>query len=460
MPFAKMAKPSALSAGEPRCAQAIGRALAPIVTGAAVLYNFVLCFVNTNLFGITPDVVVSSEIMLIAMAFGLIWNCSIRLYAILLLLAAYFFIVMLFRSQFDPKIVRDLLIPIVFFFMGRYLGSLRSADRLVTLLTLIALGAALFEWLAPDTYLRYFDVRSYYIARGTATEGNYHFWGGFFNSYRGEERTLLPFLGEHRVSGIFLEAPSVGNFAAVVFAWALLRDSRRFWALVAKSVVIAAMVVAADARFGLYFCFFIMALYVATPVIGSVVRPTMLFIAPFLAMIALVTYAGISWQQTGGNDLSGRMLFAGSFLNDLDPAQVFGMQALDIKSGVQFAMNAVTDSGYAYLLMEVGLLGMAAIWALFVYSPVHDRHAWRFKNVVAFYFAVLLTISVGVFTIKTAALLWFLYGTLNNPNRGVWAGAFGNASAPVGRGLTPRQGSVQQRPGSSPHLPTLRGNAA
>jgi putative polymerase len=57
---------------------------------------------------------------------------------------------------------------------------------------------------------------------------------------------------------------------------------------------------------------------------------------------------------------------------------------------------------------------VAALWALFVYSPVHDHDALRFKNFVAFYYVAVLPIAASVFTIKTAALLWFLYGTLNN----------------------------------------------
>jgi putative polymerase len=446
--------PSGVSEEKPNYAQAIGRALAPIVTGAAVLYNFVLCFVNTNVFGIDASIVVSSEIVLIVMACGLMWNCSTQLHAILLVLAAYFLIVMVIRFEFDAKIIRDLLIPIVFFFFGRYLGTLRSADRLVTFLIIIAFGTALFEWLALGTFLRYFDVIRYYIARGTLTDPETDIAAGFVNSTRFEPR-ILPFLGAHRVSGIFLEAPSVGNFGAIAFAWVLLHGRQNPWTVIAKSVAIAAMLLLADARFGLYSCFFIMALYVATPVIGAIVRPTMLFIAPFLAMIALMTYAGIAREEPSGNDLLGRLFLSGSFLNGLDPAQFFGMQAVDIKSGAQFMMNPVTDSGYSYLIAEVGLLGMAGIWALFVYSPVHDRDAWRFKIFVAFYFSVLLTISVGVFTIKTAALLWFLYGTLNNPNRGMWADGFGNA---VQRGLSSGQGSVQLRPATSPRLRALRGN--
>ena len=60
---------------------------------------------------------------------------------------------------------------------------------------------------------------------------------------------------------------------------------------------------------------------------------------------------------------------------------------------------------------------MTAMWSLFVYAPVHNEDAWRFKNFVALYFIVLLAISASIFTIKTAALLWFLYGTVNSPDR-------------------------------------------
>jgi hypothetical protein len=61
---------------------------------------------------------------------------------------------MTYRSDFDSKIVRDLLIPGIFF-------SLATSDRYarltgwLTLLILLALGLALFELLAMDTYLHY-----------------------------------------------------------------------------------------------------------------------------------------------------------------------------------------------------------------------------------------------------------------------------------------------------------------
>jgi putative polymerase len=110
--------PSEVSTSNPADAQGIEHTLAPVVILAAVVFNFVLCFVDTNLFRIGASAVISTEIVLIGMAFGLIWHRSVTLYDILLLVTAYFFVVMVFRANFDPKILHDLLIPIAFFFVG------------------------------------------------------------------------------------------------------------------------------------------------------------------------------------------------------------------------------------------------------------------------------------------------------------------------------------------------------
>jgi putative polymerase len=205
-----------------------------------------------------------------------------------------------------------------------------------------------------------------------------------------------------------LEPVSVGNFGAVAFAWVLLRDRNCIWPLVAKSLAIATILVLADARFGFYFCLFTLVLYLAAPII----RPTMLFLAPFLVMIGLVAYAGGNGHEAPSNELAARLLHAADSLVELDPRQVFGFRISDV-----FMAGYTGDSGYGYTLVNVGLVGLTAIWALFVYAPVFDRDAWRFRIFAAFYAVSLLSISTSLFTIKTAALLWFLYGTLNNRDR-------------------------------------------
>ncbi len=418
---------SAASASE-KYAVATRRVLAPLVVFAAVIFNFVLCFVDTNLFNVSTRAVIFSEIVLITMAFSLIWHRGTVLYVILTFSAVYFFALMLARFDFDPKILRDLLIPFVFFFLGSYLGTLRGCDKLVNVLIFVGLAAALFEWLALDTYLHYFNVIQYYVARGTETNlqtdtaGNLFIQGSdtaaglFINGTRFEERTLLPFLGSHRVSGIFLEPVSVGNFGAIAFAWILLR--RRFGTrvFVTQLLAIAMILVLADARFGFYLCILTLAIYPAS----RIIRPTMLFVAPFLVMIALAIYAGINWQGVSYNTIAGRTLAAGDSLLDLNIPQLLGLQVSNV-----FSDGYAGDSGYGYALVKIGLMGFAAVWALFAYAPVFDRDAWRFKNFIAFYAILLLSISASIFTMKTAALLWFLFGTLNGQERGtrnIWSG--------------------------------------
>jgi putative polymerase len=407
----------------------VGERLGPILTLMAVLYNCFLCFANTRVLTISPAVVISTEVFLIGSALTMVWYRSLTLNAILVAMAAYFYTVMIIRSQFDPKILRDVLIPIAFFFLGRHFGTLRAADRLVTLLIIVALADALFEWLAPTAYAHFFDVARYYIERGTTGQEEHQFFGGFFNSARFQNRTLLPILGDHRVSGIFLEAPSVGNFGGIVFAWILLRP-KRLWSFMLKTTALAMIIVLADARFGLYFCLLVTAIY---PLSRFIPR-NLLFIGPFAAMIALATYASVGGSQVFDNDMVGRFLYAGQILSKIYAAQVFGLGASDISTGASFASDPVNDSAYTYVLVEIGILGAAALWALFIYSPVADRTAWRFKTVVAFYYILILTIAASAFTIKTAALLWFLYGTLNRRYEGTvaaemsWHGAQQSAS--------------------------------
>jgi putative polymerase len=374
---------------------------------AAVVFNFGLCFVNTVVFPVTANLVIGTEVGLIGLAFVLTFDCSRIEYAILLLLAAYLGSVMALRADFNPQFGRDILIPIVFFFLGRYFGTTRGGDRLVTIISVAVLTTGLFEWFALDTYLRFFDVIHYYLARGSVTGSDTEIVPGLYVSgTRADARTLLPFLGDHRVSGLFLEPVSLGNFGAVAFAWVLLRDRGRPWVLLIKSLVIAILLVLGDSRFGFYLCFATIAAYVAAPWL----RPTMLFTAPFLAIFGLLAFAAFSTTNLADieNDLSGRLQFAGDMLRTLTPWQVFGLEKTDA---------VLEDAGYAYSLVNMGLPGVAAIWGLFSYSPVADRDAWRFKTFVALYIVALLAISTSLFTIKTAALLWFLYGTLNNPGR-------------------------------------------
>jgi putative polymerase len=99
-----------------------------------------------------------------------------------------------------------------------------------------------------------------------------------------------------------------------------------------------------------------------------------------------------------------RLLYCGRVLFYLDAYNWFGLEA---------ARANVMDAGYAYVISNAGIIGFAALWILFMSLEGSHRYFYAFRNVVAVYLAALLCISASQFTIKIAALLWFLLGVLS-----------------------------------------------
>lgn len=368
---------------------------------ATLTFNFCLAFVNASITPLGAAPVIGIELLLIAIAGLMIWTRSATVLVVATVVICWLAFEMLMRYQFDAKTFRDGFIPIVFFFLGRYCSSPASGDRLVTACIIIVAAGAAFEWLFLDAFLRYFDVLGYFQAKGSlAVDGVSEGPGLFVSGLRFEGRTLLPILGEHRVSSVFLEPVSLGNFGAIAFAWVLLRDRKHPARLLIKSLAILMILVLGDARFGLYLCGLVICCYLLAPLM----RPTMIFVVPFLFVLALLGYASTRIGQPWDNTTSGRFLFSGQLLSTLDLAQAFGIKA----SGINY-----DDSGYSYMLSQFGIPGAAGLWALYVYgAPASTLESWRFKLFVCLYLAMLLSISTSSVTIKTAALLWFLAGSI------------------------------------------------
>ena len=124
----------------------------------------------------------------------------------------------------DPnlKISRDFLIPIVFLLLGKSVGDIKVADRIVYVAVGLLLAFALFEYFFLDAYLTLFAVIEYYVARGTLDAANPVLqWanGLMLNGIRTPElggRVLLPsLLNDHRVSSLFLEFDQSRQFRLI-----------------------------------------------------------------------------------------------------------------------------------------------------------------------------------------------------------------------------------------------------
>lgn len=379
---------------------------------ASMMFNMVLCFIKTRGWapiGSLP--IVATELLILLIGIIAIRN-DVALWVKQLLVMSVLFMVgmKLINSEVNLKILHDLGIMYIFYKLGR-MATPRQASRLVWTLMAIVLAVGFFELLFTPTFGEIFDVWSYYVDKGVIAPGTVNYSGTnlYLSGDRGAlSRTFFPtLLGSHRVSSIFLEPDSLGNYAAIMFAWCITttNGSRRSrgW-LLALSVL---CVIIADSRFA-GGCCTAMLLVRLTPLVRSRIA---VFVMPLVVMVGL-TLVGSLNELKGVvpaimiDNLSGRLLFSSRLLNYWHLPQWFAM----LPSQVYTA-----DTGYAYVVNNMGLPLTLMFLALFAFNRSVRMEATSMKVMIAVYLSTSLCIGASIFTIKTAALLWFLYGVANCP---------------------------------------------
>src|SRR5882757_1978348 len=137
----------------------------------AMLFNFILCFVNTNAGGVGNGAVIGCEIAIISAV--LLYTYPTLTYPMFLAIGSGLLYLiglsaarLLLGSGVDVKPVRDLLIPIAFFLLGAGARDVRAADKIVRVVVLIVIAVGVFEYFFPDVFTRFFNVASFYIERG------------------------------------------------------------------------------------------------------------------------------------------------------------------------------------------------------------------------------------------------------------------------------------------------------
>lgn len=391
-----------------------------LVAGAliigAITFNAVLCFINTSVVPIHNSYVVGSEMLIVAIAL-LACHRTIEPKSVLIIGAVLFYTALLafIRSGISPeegfnlKISRDFLIPVVFLVLGKAANDIKVADRVVYIATGLIVAFALFEYFALDAFLRVFSITQYYVARGTldASDPSLQWASGLMMSgVRPPEqgREILSFLGDHRVSSLFLEPIGLGNFGCIVAFWGIARSKMekqlRFWTIVAG----IALIILSDTRSNAAFFVVGVLILLSSP---RITTPAVLAL-PFVLIFGLwLGAANSSFQDVpflDGSTFKDRLLFSGRVLFDFDIYNWLGIEASRVPT---------FDSGYAYVISNIGLIGLAGFWLWFMSLDGRSRYFYAFRNTTAAYFATLLCVSQSQFTIKTAALLWFLLGALS-----------------------------------------------
>jgi putative polymerase len=392
--------------------------LLAIVIGA-MCFNLALCFANTigvpvsNVHVIAAEMLIVSVVLVVsypsATQVHLLLFCGIVLYT---LTVASLRVVIGTDGTIDVKIVRDLLIPITFFVLGLRVRDTRDADLVVGVAAAIVLILGVFEFVWVDGYTKVFNVAKYYIARGTmeardALQSADLFVSGMRPAGAEGGRNLLPFLGDHRVSSVFLEPVSTGNFGVIVFTWALVRSKFEGKIYLGLMTAGLALIVLADSRFGAYLCVITLVIVMLPPrlvTLGMMLMPLLaLFLLTFVVPV-LITGSYDPQRRYLDNGVVGRLVLSGRMLGDFDVLNWMGLKP---------ARVLTFDSGYAYIVSGIGALGLGMLWYLFMGIPGPNRQFYEFRNMAALYYGAILCISNSPFTIKTASLLWFLIGALS-----------------------------------------------
>lgn len=395
------ARVTLLTAPQPEDRGPVWLALVYAVIFGTLLFNLGLAFVNTKVMGISQNHVVLSELALTGLAMGLAMTRRAGLYTLITLYLAYMFMLMALRAQIDPKSVRDALVPIIFYFVGLQIRDIRKVDQLVLWSALLVLAVGLFEFLLLDFYLANVNIFEYYVARGTITADT-NFLGEdnalFHSGVRYGGRNFFGFLGNHRVSSVFLEPVSMGNFGAFLVLWGVFRkDMQHRYLLIGIAFT---LIILCDARFGMFVS---LLFFVVAPLHRTTPRILML-LAPIAIVIALMIYAEaanrIGWDDT----MTGRWLYSGQLLMKLDWRGILGIST-----------NAtyLSDSGYAFALFQTGAIGLMALWAIYIYAPMRNDEGWKFKVLLVVYICLLMIVSYSLSTIKTGGLLWLCAGAVD-----------------------------------------------
>lgn len=374
-----------------------------LVIAGCLLFNFLLCFANTHLLHLSGAYVILSELILVgcALTFSLRHIDRRKMYwlVVLYLQAVLLIVLSIAKEEILAKPLRDVLILPVFMLLGLSACKTRFTPILLALTGLVAL-VALYEALWVESFLNWFNVREYFIAKGADNDFSFTETDLFVSGIRPGGRFLLDF-GFHRVSSVFLEPVSLGFYGFIVGAYAVAvrerMQRRQYMALMALALF---LVWIADGRMALGA---LAVMWAARPLFARLDHRMSLFIFPALFLLSAVIY---TWELMSfdGQGTGARIFSTMSKLGELDVPILFGLSHFP---------GLTVDSALLDLLNNHGIFGFLLFWLspiLFRGSLPREARIYLFG--VSLFLAFGFLFSAAIFTIKTAALLWFIYGYL------------------------------------------------
>lgn len=267
-------------------------------------------------------------------------------------------------------------------------------------LSILVAAVAIFEAFALDLYTELFNIREYYIAKGYAAANFQYVNEDVFVSGIRPGGRYLPFPFEiHRVSSVFLEPVSIGFYAFISGLYFVAMKDRLPRAQVFLAIIATLLLIwLGDARMAFAS---LMLVLLCRPLFGYLDHRLSIFIFPAaLLFLVFVVKSGIF--NLSGEGVGARFLWTYEWLQATEASQFFGLKP--------YAAEMV-DSGFLYLLSYQGFWGFLLFWLPpILYGRRFSREARIYWFGASIFLTFGLLISNAIFTIKTAALLWFGFG--------------------------------------------------
>jgi putative polymerase len=324
-------------------------------------------------------------------------------YVLLGFLATFAVLRSLFMGGVEAKYLRDVMLIPIFVVLGMTFDE-RNLTRFLVALHAVVLAVMLLEAFDVETYTNLFGIQSYYInTRGYSDEDFWNKESELFVSAVRDER-FLGFIDLPRLSSVFLEPVSLGNYCIIMLAFTFARFPDLSWRnRLFLGLGSLAMLIGSDSRLATASSIAILAVVVLAP---RLPRGSAVFYLPvaLLAAFVIVDTAGL---RAGMDDFPGRVAYTVDLLRQYDLQDFVGLSDHFLSKSV--------DSGFAYLVTTQSILGVAAIWLFIALAPAEERaDQIRFTHAACLFIALTMLVSYSFVSIKTAALLWFIQGSLQS----------------------------------------------
>jgi putative polymerase len=381
---------------------------------AVLLFNSLLAIINAHVTKLGPQYTIFGEILIISAAAVLLisnlrFDRNLRiggenalfLYVCIIFLVSTV-VVTAFNQKFELKPFRDFVIAIVFWKIGMGLNK-STFFSIMRITALVVLSVSVLEILAPSLYTSVFNPWSYYFqTRGVDGDAPTGEEAGLYKTtdgYRG--RFSLNFLSDHRLSSIFLEPVSFGNFIIVAFIfciayWKMLKNTDRLLFLTLFFIGS----IGSESRTATFIsAFIIVYLMIARRLKTSVI---VYYIPAAIAASCLLSI--VLETSSFADTFEGRLSWTGYLILHAEISDLlFGNLFL---SGLK-----IPDAGMFYIIVTHSWIGLVVIMIMCSIYPKRLATPDRvLAHGLVIFFSIKMLISSSMFSLKVSPFLWIGIG--------------------------------------------------